>query len=293
MEWPGIQIHEAIASNLIDKLLKFNFITTKGNTEEHFIAFYERNPAGRGLDFTDDPDSKEDFLRYAVELQRLNPVADTRKAPLPPLEDLAEGATVLIGAGLRLGTKPISAFDMTLREAGTQRDWYPDKYYCEQDLSLNTHLGARGAMSTGRVHDPEGAKTIILSYKTAPGAVATIHMHNLKIVCFANNNTCRLRVDKHTTAGGKQDPSMQGKRMVLVYKTNMHSGLSLNPTQCTQRSDQNARQRWLITTLQQPEQYQPTADPPPPLNTDAEMEEQEQEQEHEQLQEQHGIHAPH
>ncbi len=31
MEWPGIQIRQAIASNLIDKYLKFNFITTKGN----------------------------------------------------------------------------------------------------------------------------------------------------------------------------------------------------------------------------------------------------------------------
>jgi hypothetical protein len=147
-------------------------------------------------------------------------------------------------------------------------------------------------MSTGRVQDPEGAKTIILSYKIVACAVATIHRQNLKIVRFVDNNTGRLGVDKHATSGGKQDPSMQGKRMVLIYNTIMHSGSSLNPTQCTQRSDRNARQRWLITTLQQLEQYKPTADPPPPLNIDAEMEEQEQEQEQEQLPEQHGIHAP-
>ena len=122
MEWPGIQITQAIASNLIDKFLKFNFITTKGNNEEQLITFYERNPAGRGLDFTDNPDTKKDFLRYAVELQCLNPVADTRKTPLPLLEDLAEGVTVLIEAGLRLGTEPKSDLDKTLREAGTQRD---------------------------------------------------------------------------------------------------------------------------------------------------------------------------
>ena len=91
IEWPGIQIPHAIASNLIDNLLKIKLITAKEYIEEHFITFYERNPAGRGLDFTNNPYSKEDFLRYAVELQCLNPVADTRNPPLPPLEELAEG----------------------------------------------------------------------------------------------------------------------------------------------------------------------------------------------------------
>jgi len=96
-------------------------------------------------------------------------------------------------------------------------------------------------MSTGRVQDPEGAKTIILSYKTFAGAVATIHRQNLKIVSFGDSNTGRLRVDKQATTGGKQDPSMQGRRMVLIYKTSMRSGSSLNPAQCMQRTDRNAR----------------------------------------------------
>jgi len=167
MEWPRIQIPQAIAINFSGKLLKLDFITTKGDNEEHLITFYERYPARRGLDFTENPDSKEDFLRYAVELQCLNPVADTRKTPLPPLEELAEGTTALIESGLRLGTKPKRELEKTLKEAGTLRDWYREKHYYEQDLSLNTHLGAAIEMSTGRVHDPEGAKTIIRSYKTA------------------------------------------------------------------------------------------------------------------------------
>jgi hypothetical protein len=41
--------------------------------------------------------------------------------------------------------------------------------------------------------------------------------------------------------------------------------------------------------LQQLEQYQPTADPPPLPNTDEEMEEHEQELEHEHLPKQHKI----
>jgi hypothetical protein len=108
--------------------------------------------------------------------------------------------------------------------------------------NISSHrIGARGAMSTGRVQDPEGAKTIILSYKTAAGAAATIHRQNLKIVCFIDTPIGKFRVDKQATAGEKQDPSMQGRRMVLIYRINMHSELSLNPAQCTQRSDQNAR----------------------------------------------------
>jgi hypothetical protein len=59
IEWPGIQIPQAILSNLGDKPLKCTFITDEGGWEEHFITFYERNPAGRGLDFTDNPTTKK------------------------------------------------------------------------------------------------------------------------------------------------------------------------------------------------------------------------------------------
>ena len=89
MEWPGIQTPQAIINNLNEKPLKFTFSTDKGAREEHYLSFYERNPTGRGLDFTDNPDAKDDFIRYAVELHCLNPVAGTRKTPLPSLEDLA------------------------------------------------------------------------------------------------------------------------------------------------------------------------------------------------------------
>jgi len=135
-------------------------------------------------------------------------------------------------------------------------------------------------MSTGRVQDPEGAKTIILSYKTAARAVAAIQRQNLKIVCFTDSHTGMLRVDNPATMGGKQDPSMQGKRMVLIYMTIMHSSSSLSPSQCTQRTDRNARQKWLITILQQMEQYQPTTYPSTHFNTNANMGDQEQLPEH-------------
>ena len=64
------------------------------------MNFYERNPAGRGLDFDDYPENKSDFVRYVVELRCLNPVVDIKKTPLPPLEDLAEAVNVLLHVGL-------------------------------------------------------------------------------------------------------------------------------------------------------------------------------------------------
>ena len=122
IEWLGIQIPQAIANNLFDKSLKFTFTTDTGDSEDHLLTFYERNSARRGLDFTNNTDTKENFLKYSVELQCPNLVADTKTTLLPPLEDLAEGATFLLEAGLRLGTEPRRDMEKAPREAGTQRD---------------------------------------------------------------------------------------------------------------------------------------------------------------------------
>ena len=70
------------------------------------MHFYERNPAGGGLDFDDYPKDKPDFVKYAVELRCLNPVVDTKKTSLPPLEDLAEAITVLLQVGLHHNKEP-------------------------------------------------------------------------------------------------------------------------------------------------------------------------------------------
>jgi len=130
-------------------------------------------------------------------------------------------------------------------------------------------------MSSRRVQDPEGTKTIILSYKTAVGAVTAIQRQTLKLVCFTYTSTCRLGVDIPAIMGGKKDGSKQGRRMILIYKSNMHFRSSLTPANCTQRTDRITRQKWLITTMRQMEQHAPTADPPTHFNTDADMGEQE------------------
>ena len=83
MEWPGIQIPQAISAMLTEIGLQFTFYTDVGCYEESVIYFYEGNPAGRGLDFADNPEQEEVFLRYAVELHCLNPVQDIAQIPLP------------------------------------------------------------------------------------------------------------------------------------------------------------------------------------------------------------------
>ena len=58
-------------------------------------------------------------------------------------------------------------------------------------------------MSLGRIQDPEGAKTVVVSFKTAAGAVAAIHKQIYKIVCFGDAAGGRLRVDAAATSRGK------------------------------------------------------------------------------------------
>ncbi len=90
------------------------------------MLLYERNLAGRGLDFDDFPEAKTDFIRYAMELRCLNPVVDTKmKTPLPPLEDVAEGVAVLLKAGLQHNKEPRKDFEKILQAEGVSKEWFP------------------------------------------------------------------------------------------------------------------------------------------------------------------------
>ena len=91
---------------LDNKGLQFTFFKDKRKSEDHIMYFYKRSPAGRGLDFDDYPENQSDSDRYAFELRCLNPVVDTKKTPLPPLEDLAEAVNVLLYVGLQPHKEP-------------------------------------------------------------------------------------------------------------------------------------------------------------------------------------------
>ncbi len=69
MEWPGIQIPQAMLTFLEDISLLYPFYQEEGYTYNSNTYFYDRNPAGKELDFDSDPDQKEHFMRYAVSFQ--------------------------------------------------------------------------------------------------------------------------------------------------------------------------------------------------------------------------------
>jgi hypothetical protein len=253
---------KAILSLLDNKGLKFTFYNDKKVAEDHSLFFYERNLAGRGLDFDDFPEIKPNFVRYAVGLRRLNPMRDTKKTPLPPLEDLADAVTVLLQTRLQHNKEPRKDFEKLLQEEGAAKNWFPEKYGpCARDLRINSHLGAGGVMTTGRIQDPEGAKTTIISFKTAAGAVAAIHRQTYKIICFRDATRGRLRVDTAATTDGKHDSSKQGLRNILIYKSHMYKETTLDPERCSHKSDQKARNLWVANQIMNLGHYEDVSSP--------------------------------
>ena len=115
----------AITTLLQDKGLNFPFINDNNEWEQQDVHLYERNLARRGLNFTDKEDIKTDFMRYTVEYHCQNPIADIRKHPLPPLEELAEGVTLHLAAGWKNGCEPRKDIDRALKEANNTNEWFP------------------------------------------------------------------------------------------------------------------------------------------------------------------------
>jgi hypothetical protein len=108
------------------------------------------------------------------------------------------------------------------------------------NLELNYHLGAEGVMSTGRIHDPEGAKHLVISYQAAAGAISIISRHKFPIMTYKDALTGKLKVDENRTAGDLRNPST-GTTKLLIYSANMHLRSALNPTKCTTKSSPRDR----------------------------------------------------
>ena len=262
IEWPGIQIPQAILGLLEEKGLVITFYNDKREVKEHTQHFYERNPLGQGLDFDDHPDDKINFVRYAVELRCLNPIMDTKKSPLPQLEDLAEAVEALMAAGLKPNKEPRKELEKLLQAGGTARHWFAEpRGPCIRDIRINSHLGAARFMTLGRIQDPEGAKLAVVSFKTAAGAILVVQRHTYKIISFRDTDNGRLRVNKTTTIGGKQDMNKQGRRVILIYKAHMYTEASLDPERCPHKSDEKARRNSIQTHLRQIDQYEDIGNP--------------------------------
>ncbi len=93
-------------------------------------------------------------------------------------------------------------------------------------------------MTPGRTQDPEGAKIVVVSFKTEAGAIIVVQRHTFKIVCFKDVDNGRLCVDMAATIVGKWDTSKHGRRVILIYKFHMYNEATLDPERCTHKSDE-------------------------------------------------------
>ena len=74
-------------------------------------------------------------------------------------------------------------------------------------------------MTPGRIKDPEEAKITVISFKTTAEVILAVQRHTYKVVCFIYATSGKLKVDPDATAGGKLNPTLQGPRVLLIYKT--------------------------------------------------------------------------
>ncbi len=91
MEWPGIQIPQALLTLLEDRSLLCPFSQEEGYTYKSNIYLYDRNPAGKELDFESNPYYNENYMRYAVSFQLQNRTEDLSRFSLPTLSDITHG----------------------------------------------------------------------------------------------------------------------------------------------------------------------------------------------------------
>jgi hypothetical protein len=101
----------------------------------------------------------------------------------------------------------------------------------------------------------------VVSFKTAAGAITSIQSQTLRFVCYSDTNSGRLKIDMATTTGGKHNPSLLGRRVMLISKTHMHPESSLDPEHCTPKSDAKAKSRWLHSHINIVDQYEDVYSP--------------------------------
>ena len=115
---------------------------------------------------------------------------DIIESPLSPLEEIARGFSIQLREVVKLRTQSRRDLEATLRTAGTKANSFPDNHHdCEMNFALDKHLGAEGAMSPGRVHDPEGAKRLVIIYASAAGATFVVVKRKFQITRYTEPDT--------------------------------------------------------------------------------------------------------
>jgi hypothetical protein len=78
----------------------------------------------------------------------------------------------------------------------------------------------------------------------------------------------------NTTAkvGGKQNPTLQDRRVILIYKMHMHQESSMYPEHCTSRSDTRSKYVLILAHIKQIDQYEEIYNSEPKTSNDERME---------------------
>jgi hypothetical protein len=141
--------------------------------------------------------------------------------------------------------------DTTITTLGTESEWFPDiPIDCVRSLALNTHMGVERALSKRRLQDPEGAKLVVLNYKTTAGAADAILKHKFQITGYAKTYTKRLRIDLALTSGDMAGVH-SGAPKKLIYTASAHPLSDLNPDKCGQGIPPRDKQTWAVNMLKQ------------------------------------------
>jgi hypothetical protein len=103
-------------------------------------------------------------------------------------------------------------------------------------------------MSPGRVHDPEGAKTLVISYTSTTGATTTVIKRRFQITCYTEPETRRLRVDPALTVG-HTGGAHSGATRILIYDAHAHPLSDPDQANCGAGTTLRDRHNWVVNTL--------------------------------------------
>ena len=116
------------------------------------IYFYDRNPAGKELDFDSNPEQKEPFTRYVVSFQLENITEDLFRLSLPTLSDISHGIVLEMKQLHRYYTPARKALNILLRSTDSLYNWVPEQVHdLLYDTGRNRHLGDNRIISPVRV----------------------------------------------------------------------------------------------------------------------------------------------
>ena len=224
IDYPETQVPQALKTLLADEDLSLAIpLLVDGQKLELFkAAVYDRNPASRGLDFTEDYDVREDFVKYAVHLRCKTSQDERRGYRMPALDYVAEGINIYLESNLR-NKKFINQLKAPLRQVEQDTAWFQNSQATDIiNTALNEHMGDHGLKTPGRVEDIDGANVIVASFQSAVGAAITVFTHRIILWFYLDEEAQRLCLDRELTAK-RPSAHPRAKKISLTYEASLYN----------------------------------------------------------------------